>query len=70
MIAVIGRSIQSWYSCWLPCRQPRPLRHPELVLLIDHREPKILERDALIKQRMRADDDVGSFFPLICRAIK
>ena len=39
-------------------RQPGPLRHAELVLLIDDGEAEILERNTLVKQRMRPDDDI------------
>ena len=32
--------------------------HAETMLLVDHREAEIAERDALLEQRMGADDDV------------
>ena len=32
--------------------------HAEAMLLVDDREAEIAERDALLEQRMRADDDV------------
>ena len=36
-----------------------PLFHSEPVLLIHYREPEIIERDPLLDQRVRADDDIN-----------
>src|SRR6266550_2256056 len=38
--------------------QRRPLPHAEAVLLVDHRESELLERDAFDDEGVRADDDV------------
>src|SRR6202030_1696863 len=51
-------------------RQPRPLRYAELVLLVDHRQSEVLERNPFIKQRMRPHDNVRFFFRLIYSPIK
>ena len=39
-------------------RQPRALGDAELVLLIDHRQPEVLERHPFIQKGVRPDDDM------------
>ena len=40
--------------------QRQPLMHAESVLLVDDHQPKILEADVLLEQRMRADEDIDA----------
>ncbi len=39
-------------------RQHHPLRDPEAMLLVHHRQPEMLVADARLEDRMRADEDV------------
>ena len=45
-------------SCSPLCLQLQPLLDAEAVLLVDDHERELLERDAFLEQRVRADDDV------------
>src|SRR5436190_914722 len=38
--------------------QPSPLRHAELVLLVDHRQPEVRDAGFFVEQSVRSDEDL------------
>ena len=57
----IGVAVITSRSVCLPLsRQRQALVDAEAVLLVDDGQPEIVELDAGLEQRMRADDDAGS----------